>query len=563
MKKQFKKILALVFVILFITLTPLMSYINIESNVYAEPIVLTGLGIKVVATILASMGVLSFVKTNIGMDEFYQGLLEFAENVKEILDFQQMLIDIAVQGIILSAKMKITSVKDCIIEYYNTIRSDIIAENEELIPSPLEAPIALIQKYTQNSVGTILGKGLVWKTIDTVNIGEGYTLELRGRRKSSYTIEALIKFGSTILKTVTSNFRSETDVQDGDIIIFKCTTAFDNETLTLLVNILNKSSNEVATGIESTLFTLEAFEFLETIDTNINTNIPIAKSIPLNLTFPWDLDINTEDVIGLDIEGLLEVINNLQLEEYLDRLLDLPKSIVDAMNPAEILVEDGVISGVNETTWDDVLAEGKEHTTILERIADRIDVLINKVDDFFNPENKPPSDDNGTDWGNFKGFFDMFWIFYYLIIIAIILLVKFLAVVMSILNIPANTALFDSYPTILEGINYVKGLKVGGFDVTIQQIFEYMFMVFFFIFIVTTLQKLYHTYTGVERQIAREEKNIRIDSNEINKHYTDYSSFNRNIYNKEIYDNIKMKESKGPDEDYINLSDEEKFGRDG
>ena len=126
--------------------------------------------------------------------------------------------------------------------------------------------------------------------------------------------------------------------------------------------------------------------------------------------------------------------------------------------------------------------------------------------------NPTPAPEPGTDWGNFKNFFDIFWIFYYLIIIAILLLVKFLAVVMSILNIPPNTALFDSYPTILEGINYVKGLKVGGFNITIQQIFEYMFMVFFFIYIVTTLQKLYHSFTGVERQELRHnQRDIQID----------------------------------------------------
>ncbi len=114
------------------------------------------------------------------------------------------------------------------------------------------------------------------------------------------------------------------------------------------------------------------------------------------------------------------------------------------------------------------------------------------------------SEGNSVDWGNFKGFFDVFYIFYYLIILAIIMLIKFFGVIVTILDIPANTALFDQYPTMLAGLNYLKNLKIGGFNITLQQIFEYMFTVFFFLYIVTTLQKLYHSFTTIERQSIRE-----------------------------------------------------------
>lgn len=114
------------------------------------------------------------------------------------------------------------------------------------------------------------------------------------------------------------------------------------------------------------------------------------------------------------------------------------------------------------------------------------------------------SEGNSVDWGNFKGFFDIFYIFYYLIILAIIMLIKFFGVIVSILDIPANTALFDQYPTMLAGLNYLKNLKIGGFNITLQQIFEYMFTIFFFLYIVTTLQKLYHSFTTIERQSIRE-----------------------------------------------------------
>jgi len=121
----------------------------------------------------------------------------------------------------------------------------------------------------------------------------------------------------------------------------------------------------------------------------------------------------------------------------------------------------------------------------------------------------------GIDWGNFKGLFDIFYIFYYLIIIVIMILLKFLAVVFNMLSIPANSSLFANYPTMLAGLNYIKNIKVGGFNITLQQIFEYMFTVFFFLFIVTTLQKLYHSFAGIERQTINQEQKWENNSNVI------------------------------------------------
>ena len=70
--------------------------------------------------------------------------------------------------------------------------------------------------------------------------------------------------------------------------------------------------------------------------------------------------------------------------------------------------------------------------------------------------------------------------------------------------------------------------------------------------------KVISCFTGVERQELRHnQRDIQIDrttfSNEISS----------NIYNKKIYDNIIMRDPKGPDEEYMNLTDEERFGRDG
>lgn len=553
--KKIKKIIAIILVIQIILISPLSVYFGVKNNVYAEPVVLTGLSMKFIATVCASLGILSFITENMDFEDFYNGFIEFVEDVKGVLEFQQDLISTIVNAIITSTKIEILTIVEYIKEYFNSIV-------EELIPEPdiVETYPGVKAIHNINHEGRF--DGIETDYIE-VEIGNGYVYRYRLDLPSTTKIILIgeLRYNGTVVSGYGINkYLKNYELGDkfSNQVKFKSKIQFSDESIIFDWILINYSTNEIFDGnIIEEIEPLIGFSEIPDLPIGEEVTIPKIQSVPISLALPWDLDIDTEDVLGLDEDSFLELINNESLENYLDRLLDLPKSVTDSIYPPDITIEDGEISGVEGTTWDDVLVEGKEHTTLLERIADRIDIISTDIKKFFNPDSTP-DDDNGIDWGNFKNFFDIFWIFYYLIIIAILLLVKFLAVVMDILSIPANTALFDSYPTILQGINYIKSLKVGGFNITLQQIFEYMFMVFFFIYIVTTLQKLYHVFTGVERQELRHnQRDIQIDktsfSNEVQS----------NIYNKKIYDNIVMKDPKGPDEEYMNLSDEERFGRDG
>ncbi|NLD79294.1 MAG: hypothetical protein GX641_03105 [Mollicutes bacterium] len=553
--KKIKKIIAIILIIQMILISPLSVYFGVKNNVYAEPFVLTGLSMKFIATVCASLGILAFITENMDFEDFYNGFIEFVEDVKGVLDFQQDLISTIVNAIITSTKIEILTIVEYIKEYFNSIV-------EELVPEPdiVETYPGVKAIHNRNYEGQL---DLIETNYIEVEIGNGYVLNYRLDYQTGIKFKFLanVQYNGTTVDGYSIN-KWLTDYPLGDKRTddakFMSKIQFSDESIIFDWILVNYKTNQMFEGnITEEIEPLIGLSDIPELSTGDEVTIPKIQSTPISLALPWDLDIDTEDVLGLDEDSFLEMINNESLENYLDRLLDLPKSVTDSIYPPDITIEDGEISGVEGTTWDDVLVEGKEHTTLLERIADRIDIISTDIKKFFNPDTTP-DDDNGIDWGNFKNFFDIFWIFYYLIIIAILLLVKFLAVVMDILSIPANTALFDSYPTILQGINYIKGLKVGGFNITLQQIFEYMFMVFFFIYIVTTLQKLYHVFTGVERQELRHnQRDIQIDktsfSNEIPS----------NIYNKKIYDNIIMRDPKGPDEEYMNLSDEEKFGRDG
>ncbi len=99
------------------------------------------------------------------------------------------------------------------------------------------------------------------------------------------------------------------------------------------------------------------------------------------------------------------------------------------------------------------------------------------------------------EWGDFRHLLDIFFIFIYFIVILILILLKFLQIVFTGLpGIAPNTELFTAYPEILAGVNYVKNLKVGGLSITVQQAFEYIFMIFFYIFVIKQISKLYNAH---------------------------------------------------------------------
>lgn len=111
----------------------------------------------------------------------------------------------------------------------------------------------------------------------------------------------------------------------------------------------------------------------------------------------------------------------------------------------------------------------------------------------------------GFEWGDFRRFFDVIFIFIYFIVILILILLKFLEIVfLNLVAIPANSALLDQYPTILAGVNYVKNLQVGGLSITVHQAFEYIFLIFFFIFIIKQIRKLYGAFVFEENERERD-----------------------------------------------------------
>lgn len=117
------------------------------------------------------------------------------------------------------------------------------------------------------------------------------------------------------------------------------------------------------------------------------------------------------------------------------------------------------------------------------------------------------------EWGDFKHFLDIFFIFIYFIVILILILLKFLQIVFTGLpGIAPNTDLFTAYPEILAGVDYVKNLQVGGLTITVHQAFEFVFLIFFYIFIIKQIRKLYNAMVFEESAIPiNHTKDMKLD----------------------------------------------------
>lgn len=164
----------------------------------------------------------------------------------------------------------------------------------------------------------------------------------------------------------------------------------------------------------------------------------------------------------------------------------------------------------------------------------------------------------GFEWGDFRHLLDIFFIFIYFIVILILILLKFLQVVFTGLPaISANADLFVQYPTILAGVNYVKNLQVGGLSITVQQAFEYIFLIFFYIFIIKQIRKLYNSHVFEESaENKRNTEDMKLDyydkkkdNYENSKHYELTNSWKgiehshnvkTNSYKDDDYENIKF-----------------------
>ena len=202
--------------------------------------------------------------------------------------------------------------------------------------------------------------------------------------------------------------------------------------------------------------------------------------LPAIETEEW-VDVQPEEIPQLDPSGIPQM---------------LPEDLPNVSDDPDEDDNDGKILVFLKNIFNKITGIRNDTATIVEKMPDTSTGGTGGID---------TSIPTGFEWGDFRRFFDVIFIFIYFIVILILILLKFLEIVFfNLVAIPANAELFNQYPSILAGLNYIKNLQVGGLSITVHQAFEYVFLIFFFIFIIKQIRKLYGAFVLEENERERD-----------------------------------------------------------
>lgn len=288
------------------------------------------------------------------------------------------------------------------------------------------------------------------------------------------------------------------DTGTGDTVNNIDVTVDMTETNTVLGNILNALTNAfdtiispIQTGVQSLVDTITAFPtvfeamlvYFGAIDASLD-----------NLNGLQSQENSTQDAIE---SGVTDLNNNqAQTNTFLGNILNTLTNAIDVLiSPIQTAVQTTAetiasfpsqltmligFSNAIDTSLDDINDLEAQQTEKQGVIVGGLNDLINgqadtntKIDDLTNAIEADAAaeaefqqkydDENGRqDYGDFKNFFDIFLIFFYLIVVAIKIMYAFYQVVLGLLTVSASTVGMNA--DIISGIDFVKNLEVLGIN---------------------------------------------------------------------------------------------------
>ncbi len=549
-----KKVISLVLVIFFITLTPISSFLQIENNVYA--------------------------------------VITFEQDLNSEL-FKQTLIPVLISsGLVFTNKESADKVVGDTIDWLKQQGFDFQNPNDpegpklgEVVKKMLKGAV-IISATDQLIKNVIEIPDLFWKLVksfvdDNYDVGPNATYELPEWVELDITNSYNYEFNSETNTTIVYSYQRKSD---GVIFTNSLTGTFiPNNPNTKICRVVLTTGRDLTIFLNgSTLLQgrLEPYNYFKwkTDQHKIINNPDLigTEGIVDNSTYDWS-NVHTQEreiVIPLQPD---ELGNNPKRDENGIMLPGISTEEWISVIPTEIPNMDPTGTPIEITEPGQLPSVPENPQTIPEKILYTLAETFKKITgikenlDLENPTIMGVPAPAGTgglggtppptqfEWGDFGKFFDIFFIFIYFIVILILILLKFLQVVFSNLpNIPPNPELFNNYPTILEGVNFIKNLKVGGLSITVQQAFEYIFLIFFFIFILKQIRKLYGAYVYEENERSKLESGIsganyerrysKTNNSSIidkghNSNYTGYSKgniFYDAINNPDDYENINI-----------------------
>lgn len=138
----------------------------------AEFVLTTSIAIKVLAMILGSMGLLTYIQQNGGMDLFYEAFIDWTESVKQIQGVVNTLYMLAYNSIRHGVKMTVSEVSAWVKEFFTTEVAPPTVINPEFPLNPLEFPFELTQSIYIPSVSVKYGPS--YPTPVVTGIPSGY-----------------------------------------------------------------------------------------------------------------------------------------------------------------------------------------------------------------------------------------------------------------------------------------------------------------------------------------------------------------------------------------------------
>lgn len=340
--------------------------------------------LKAFTLILASMGILQFIQNQVGVEEFYQGVKDFIEDMKYNFDMTQELIKVFQTAIKLGVKMQVLKFYNYIKEYYDSIFGEGAVVVDPTVPIP-DMPVLAganmtysttidyfmtIEEYRAIPKSTLYftwngGKIYISQGYRIFNLSENYSLALGHYISSSDITPVMISLYRGIPSEIlvnrygtTSNFaianRNKSfgidsywdDIDFDSTGIHPISTDFQiqfNEQGESLVTVrVRDMLNNVVKVYSATNFISEtlAGEFIPDLDKpDINDErVPAVQSVPsTGIGIPWDQSLDTNDYLGTDVEKVLGDIGAIPLERWIGSQATSKQEADDSKTPVLII----------------------------------------------------------------------------------------------------------------------------------------------------------------------------------------------------------------------------------
>ena len=310
-----------------------------------------GIAVKVFAVILGSMGILTVINNNGGVESFYEGFKDFMAVQKNITDTQLRLYQMGVTAIYNNAKMKVTNMANLIKEYYD------ITFHPKVIKVDIPDKQGVLKSFegTFNKQKTIASDLNITST--TIELGEGYCMNSLIHYNNGYYRLMIRTYYNNVLIDAWS-FTPEVYMAFASNVIIKWKVQITEEFIFGDAIISNIKSN--VTGViegQKPITKLVGME-LGNIG-EVEDEYPTALPVPLGLTFPWERLESISGYFGDTVDNLIASISAVDIGTLVAELELLRRQGINTLPPAiivgtpETVGEDGQISG--DTVVEDIV----------------------------------------------------------------------------------------------------------------------------------------------------------------------------------------------------------------